>query len=347
MNTIKRWLLYLLMISIFSLAVVATGIWGWLNKPLPLEDALTLELDKGSSLYRALQELSAKGVVSYPKILGWYARLTQQTSVKFGEYRLEPSVTPRQLLVVLVEGRVLYRAVTLIEGHSLLETLQRLRKDESLLHRLPVMDTRSETQLLSEFLGVDAPNPEGWLYPDTYHFGKGTTDQVVVLQAYERMQQVLSDEWAARAEGLPYATAYDALIMASIVEKETGVAHERAEIAGVFVRRLNKGMRLQTDPTVIYGMGDAYAGDIRRRDLKKKTPYNTYTMNGLPPTPIALAGREAIHAALHPAQGDALYFVARGDGTHIFSATLAEHQRAVRRFQMTRREGYRSSPKAQ
>ncbi len=194
-------------------------------------------------------------------------------------------------------------------------------------------------------LGLSETPLEGWIYPDTYSYTKGTRDIDVLRRAYQRMQQVLAEEWEARSQPLPLSSPYEALILASIVEKETGAPEERAAIAGVFVRRLQKNMRLQTDPTVIYGMGDNYRGNIRRSDLTRYTPYNTYKIDGLPPTPIANPGREAIHASLHPAPGKALYFVAKGDGRHQFSATLVEHNRAVQVYQKRqRRQDYRSSP---
>ena len=180
-------------------------------------------------------------------------------------------------------------------------------------------------------------HPEGRFFPDTYSFPRRTTGLDVLARALQRMDQVLAEEWEGRAPGLPLKTPYEALILASIIEKETGLAAERPQIAGVFVRRLNQGMRLQTDPTVIYGMGERFAGNIRRTDLQEATPYNTYLIRGLPPTPIALPGRAAIHAALHPAAGEDLYFVARGDGGHVFSATLDQHNQAVRDFQLRQR----------
>ncbi len=197
---------------------------------------------------------------------------------------------------------------------------------------------------IMEAMGAKGAHPEGRFFPDTYLFTSSETDLDLLRRAFERMEEVLAAEWQAKAENLPYDSPYDALIMASIVERETGAVHEREEVAGVFVRRLEKGMRLQTDPTVIYGMGEKYQGRITRKDLRTHTDYNTYRIDGLPPTPIALPGREAIHAALNPAEGDTLYFVARGDGTHKFSKTLAEHQKAVRAFQLNRRSDYRSSP---
>ncbi|MDX1803841.1 MAG: endolytic transglycosylase MltG [Alcanivorax sp.] len=193
-------------------------------------------------------------------------------------------------------------------------------------------------------LGHKGQHPEGWFAPDTYFYTRGTSDLTLLERAMARQQDILNQAWAERDQNLPYSGPYQALIMASIVEKETGVPSERAEIAGVFVNRLRKGMRLQTDPTVIYGMGDRYHGNIRRSDLHTPTPYNTYVIPGLPPTPIAMPGREAIMAAVHPADTEALYFVARGDGSHYFSKTLAEHRKAVRDFQLRRRQGYRSAP---
>lgn len=193
-------------------------------------------------------------------------------------------------------------------------------------------------------LGQANVHPEGRFFPDTYNFVRGQSDLDILRQANQRLQQVLAEEWAERADDLPYKNSDEALIMASIIEKETGVAHEREEISGVFNRRLKIGMLLQTDPTVIYGMGDNYTGKITRADLRRPTPYNTYVIAGLPPTPIAMVGREAIYAALHPKAGKSLYFVARGDGSHVFSNTLAEHNKAVREYQIKRRADYRSSP---
>ena len=187
--------------------------------------------------------------------------------------------------------------------------------------------------------------PEGFFFPDSYHYARGATDWDIVQRAHAQMRAILEQEWQGRAEDLPYETPYEALIMASIIERETGLPAEREEIAGVFVRRLLLGMRLQTDPTVIYGLGSNFDGNLKRKHLADKgNPYNSYRHSGLPPTPIALPGRADIHAALHPAAGDTLYFVARGDGGHVFSATLAEHEQAVRKYQLRRKKNYRSSP---
>ena len=196
-------------------------------------------------------------------------------------------------------------------------------------------------------LGHTGVFPEGRFFPDTYRFVRGMTDVELLQQAYMRLDEVLAKEWAERSTDLPYRDPYQALIMASLVEKETGIPQERGQIAGVFVRRMRLGMMLQTDPTVIYGMGERYNGKITRADLREPTPYNTYTMTGLPPTPIAMVGREAIHAALNPSNGTSLYFVARGDGSHVFSDDLDDHNSAVREFQLKRRSDYRSSPAPQ
>ncbi|MNZ91396.1 putative aminodeoxychorismate lyase [compost metagenome] len=233
-------------------------------------------------------------------------------------------------------------SLTLVEGWSFRQLRAALAGQERLEQTLAGLDDAT----LMQRLGLDGQHPEGRFFPDTYRYVRGMRDIDLLRQAHERLESVLDEEWRQRAEDLPYREPYQALIMASLVEKETGAAEERDEIAGVFVRRLRAGMLLQTDPTVIYGLGERYAGNLTRAHLREPTPYNTYVHAGLPPTPIAMVGREAIHAALHPAAGDSLYFVARGDGTHVFSRSLDEHNRAVREFQLKRREDYRSSPAA-
>jgi UPF0755 protein len=204
----------------------------------------------------------------------------------------------------------------------------------------PAIDQSLEglsAEQIMQRLGHAGKHPEGRFFPDTYHFPRGTSDQALLRRAYQAMEQLLATEWPGRAADLPLQSPYEALILASIVERETALASERPEIAGVFVRRLQRGIRLQTDPTVIYGMGEAFAGNITRRDLEQDTPYNTYVHSGLTPTPICMPGRDAVHAVLHPAEGDSLYFVARGDGSHAFSATLTAHNRAVRTYQLKER----------
>lgn len=337
--------LYGVIALVIAAAVLASTLaWQWWVQPLPINTPQVMELQRGDSLSRTAQRLAAEGLLSYPRVLVLAGRITGQTDIKFGEYQLQPGLTRPQLLAMLTRGDVSYRSVTLIEGQTIRQALSALKSEDALQHHLPAIESRADLKELSDYLEIEQVNPEGLFFPDTYFFTKGSTDAGIIRQAHQRLTDVLEQEWQGRAKGLPYKNAYEALIMASIVERETGKPSERGTIAGVFVRRLNKGMRLQTDPTVIYGMGDAYKGNIRRRDLKEKTAYNTYTNNGLPPTPIALAGREAIHAALHPEDGDALYFVAKGDGSHYFSSTLDEHTNAVRRFQLRRKKDYRSAP---
>ncbi|MCV6604581.1 MAG: endolytic transglycosylase MltG, partial [Porticoccaceae bacterium] len=272
-----------------------------------------------------------------------YARLAALTDIQAGDYQLEPGVTPIQLLRQLNSGEVIFHQVTLPEGLTVKQWLQRLRQQPHLKSDL------SDAELV-EFIGGNTndntnDSPEGWLFPDSYRYHRGDSIEQILKQANRAMVGTLEKLWPERDIGLPYQSPYEALIMASIIEKETGVAWERPQIAGVFVRRLQKGMRLQTDPTVIYGLGERYKGNLTRTHLREKTPYNTYVIKGLPPTPIANPGAEAIHAALHPADSSALYFVAKGDGSHYFSATLKEHEQAVEKYQRSqRRSDYRSSP---
>ena len=241
---------------------------------------------------------------------------------------------------LLASGRVIQYQVTLPEGITVAQALAILRRESDLEVDLSGAD---DPRLLA--LAEPFGHLEGLFFPDTYHYARGASDWQILQRAHDAMLDILEVEWQQRADGLPYETAYQALIMASIIERETGLPEEREQIAGVFVRRLQQGMRLQTDPTVIYGVGDEFDGNLRRAHLQDEgNAYNTYRHGGLPPSPIALPGRAAIRAALHPAQGSALFFVARGDGGHVFSDTLAEHEAAVRRYQLQRRQDYRSSP---
>ncbi|WP_458237118.1 endolytic transglycosylase MltG, partial [Pseudomonas sp. P5_A2_2] len=237
-------------------------------------------------------------------------------------------------------GEMVQYSLTLVEGWNFRQVRAALAKEEKLDHSL---DGLSDSQVMDK-LGHSGIFPEGRFFPDTYRYVRGMTDIELLKTAYERLDEVLSKEWEQRSSDVPYTEPYQALIMASLVEKETGVPQERGQIAGVFVRRMAMGMLLQTDPTVIYGLGDRYSGKLTRAHLKEATPYNTYMNAGLPPTPISMVGREAIHAALNPVEGNSLYFVARGDGTHVFSDDLDAHNNAVKEFQLKRRADYRSSP---
>ena len=327
---------------LFILSFIAGGITAWwfwddmqqqLDSPINIETeiAISYTIKPGMNLKIIGEDLVQQGILEHPYYLILEGRLQgSESRLKAGEYLLHSGTTQRQLLEQFEAGKVVQHSLALIEGWSYKQIIQAVNDNEVLIKTLP--DTDSNTVMAA--LGYPKVHPEGRFFPDTYHFPSGMTDVEFLLRAYERMLEILDEEWQQRAEGLPYTTADQALIMASIIEKETAVASERAAIAGVFVRRLQKGMKLQTDPTVIYAMGENYNGNIRRKDLKTDSPYNTYVVAGLPPTPIALPGVEAIHAALHPEQGETLYFVAKGDGSHYFSKTLKEHNRAVAKYQL-------------
>lgn len=312
-----------------------------LEQPLRLADEYLLEVPGGATPGGVLNRLQAEGVLrdAFWLRLYWRFNLRGQP-LHSGEYRLTPELNAREMLGLWRRGEVVQYSLTLVEGWNFRQVRAALAREDKLEQTLAEL---SDEQLMAR-LGQAGVNPEGRFFPDTYRFVRGMSDLDLLKQAEARLQQVLAEEWQARADDLPYREPYDALIMASMIEKETGVPEEREAIAGVFVRRLRIGMRLQTDPTVIYGMGERYSGKLSRAHLLEPTPYNTYVINGMPPTPIAMVGREAIHAALHPLAGRSLYFVARGDGSHVFSDTLEAHNRAVREFQLNRRAGYRSSP---
>lgn len=312
-----------------------------LEQPLNLSDELMLEVPAGATPGGVLNRLQADGVLQDALWLRLYWRFNLKGQpLHSGEYRLTPELSVRDMLGLWRRGEVVQYSLTLVEGWSFRQVRIALDRQNKLQLTLSEL---SDAQLMAR-LGYPGVNPEGRFFPDTYRFVSGMSDLDLLKQAYVRLEQVLAEEWQGRADGLPYKEPYDALIMASIIEKETGVPEERGEIAGVFVRRLRIGMRLQTDPTVIYGLGERYNGKLTRAHLREPTAYNTYVIDGMPPTPIAMVGREAINAALHPVAGKSLYFVARGDGGHVFSSSLEAHNRAVREYQLTRREDYRSSP---
>ncbi len=320
-------------------AVAVTWIWfdvnQYLDEPLPVEQTQAYEIKPGANFVRVVNELKLAGLIRQSRYLRWYGRLTGKArQIKAGEYEIPVGLTPRQLLDMMVIGKVRQYALTLVEGWNFRQVMDAVHSHPSLEHTLQGLnDTAIMTQL-----GHADEHPEGRFLPDTYHFPKGLSDVAFLQRAYDAMAQTLAQEWEERAAGLPLRSPYEALILASIVEKETGLASERQAIAGVFVRRLERGMRLQTDPTVIYGMGERYDGNIRRQDLLEDTPYNTYRRAGLPPTPIAMPGREALHATMHPDESQNIYFVSRGDGSHHFSATLEEHNNAVIKYQLKGRK---------
>jgi UPF0755 protein len=295
------------------------------------ESGLVYEIAAGTSLKQLAYDLQRRGITGHPRYLVWLGReLDLAHRLQAGEYEITTGMTPENLLRKLAGGEVIQHAITLIEGQTFKEMLALISANDDLVHTLDGVGTGE----LMTRLGHEGEHPEGRFLPDTYHFPQGTTDLAFLTRAYNAMEHYLAEAWTAREEGLPLDTPYEALTLASIVEKETGVAGERPVIAGVFIRRLRKGMRLQTDPTVIYGLGERFDGNLRASDLRRDTPYNTYTRGGLPPTPIAMPGAASIHAVLHPDKGDALFFVADGSGGHYFSRTLKEHELAVKKFQL-------------
>lgn len=313
------------------------------NAPLLLIDKnATIEVVRGDNISTIANQLYQKGILRHPTTLILMTYISGKAStIKAGEYSLSDNMSAKQLLAKLITGDVIKRQVTFLEGWTFNQIQQELKLHNNITLTL---DNASPQQIM-ERLGFPKQNQEGVFFPDSYRYEKGTTDLTILRKAHELMASILQSEWEQRDKALPYKTPYEALIMASIIEKETGSPDERARIAAVFINRLKLGMPLQTDPTVIYGLGGAYKGNLTRAHLLKDTPYNTYTRVGLPPTPIASPSKQAIHAALHPAEEKSLYFVGKGDGTHYFSQTLSEHNKAVRQYQLDRKsDNYHSTP---
>jgi len=289
-----------------------------------------IEVTPGSSLTEVARRLEQDVGLTHPRLFSYWARNEGfDRAIRAGEFIISPGMSPRAAMQHLLTGPLVQYPFTFIEGTTVRSALEALWTSPKL--RITLRDSSDEEILAA--IGSEFPSLEGTLFPDTYFYTAGTTDQALLRRASTSLQRLLEQEWETRSVGLPYASPYESLILASIIEKETGLISEREQIAGVFVRRLQRGMRLQSDPTVIYGMGEDYNGNIRRVDLEASTPYNTYRINGLPPTPIAMSGRGAIHASLHPLDEAYLYFVATGEGGHQFSTTLEEHNAAVRQYQ--------------
>jgi UPF0755 protein len=316
---------------LLALGAVAVLLQQWLDAPLNLASArVEVSIEAGESPRDVAQAWVDAGVATSPQFLyQWFRWSGQARRIKAGSYALQPGDTPRTLLDMLVQGRQAMQSVRIIEGWTFRQARSALAAAPGLLPRSAGL---SDEQLMS-VLGAPGQAPEGSLFPDTYLYGRGVSDLTVLRRAHQAMQQRLAEVWADRHADSPLADARQALVLASIVEKETGRDSDRALVAGVFVNRLRLGMPLQTDPTVIYGLGDAFDGNLRKRDLQTDGPYNTYTRRGLPPTPIALPGLGSLRAAVQPQATRALYFVARGDGSSEFSESLTEHNRAVNRFQ--------------
>lgn len=334
----KALLRIVLMLSLLAVLAFAALLWdGYhqLRAPLSIHEVERVSIARGDRLYTVIDQMQANGLMASPRqgryLLVW-ARLTDvNRRIKAGEFDIAPGVNALGALELFIEGRSVLSELRIPEGWKFSQAFALIASHEDLTHTLP--DDIAPDALMQR-IGHAGQHPEGRFFPDTYRFTKGMSDVDLLRHAAKLMTETLDAEWARREQGLPYADASEALTMASVVEKETGAAFERARIAGVFVRRLRVGMLLQTDPTVIYGIGDAFDGNLRRVDLQRDTPYNSYTRKGLPPTPICLPGRAAIHAALHPEDDGSVFFVAKGDGTHQFSRTLDEHNAAVRRYQL-------------
>jgi UPF0755 protein len=324
--------------------------WAWMSyqsfadSPLQLsESAHYFNVEQGMSVGRIAASLQKQGYIDSSRMFRWMVKISGEAQrIQAGEYLLSEGMTPAQLLENMVQGKVRQFSITLIEGRSFREMMQVINADPNLKHHLKGL---SDSEIMAR-IGHSDEHPEGRFLPETYLFPRGLSDVEFLKRAYAALNEVLQKEWQARDVGLPLKTPYEALILASIVEKETGLESERPQIAGVFIRRLEKRMRLQTDPTVIYGLGQDFDGNLRRRDLKQDSPYNSYTRRGLPPTPIAMPGADAIRAVMHPDDGNSLYFVAKGDGSHYFSTTVEEHNRAVTKYQRggRKRKGYTSAP---
>lgn len=312
-------------------ALLAGGFYAWLNRPLNLPgEGVEFRVPPGTGLRGVVRAVAQAGVDLPADLMVLAARLQKKEgAIRAGTYGIAAGITPQQLLDTLVQGKVLQVEVRLVEGWTFKQWRAQLAGNPGLEHLTQAL---SDSELM-ERLGFAGRQPEGMFFPDTYLVDKYSSDLDLLASAAKAMQRNLEKEWAGREAGLPYGNPYEALIMASIVEKETGKEADRELVASVFVNRLRIGMRLQTDPTVIYGLGDNFDGNLRRIDLQTDTPYNTYTRAGLPPTPISMPGLASLQAALHPARTNALYFVARGDGSSHFSSTLDEHNQAVNRYQ--------------
>jgi UPF0755 protein len=315
--------------------LLAAGFYYYASTPTDAAQQQVLEVDlkAGSSLRSIAQQLEQQGAIRHAVAFTWLVRMMGRAGdIKAGNYLFEPGLSPYDIFIMITDGKTTQASITFIEGWTFAQMRSAMMGNDAIKH---ITISYTDQQILDN-IGAKELHPEGLFFPDTYFFSKGMTDQDILRRAYRVMQEKLLLAWERRDPNLPYKSPYEALIMASIIEKETGRSDERRMIAGVFVNRLRIGMRLQTDPTVIYGMGERFDGNIRKRDLQTDTHYNTYTRGGLPPTPIAMPGLASIEAALHPEATKALYFVGKGDGSHVFSTNLADHNKAVTRYQLKR-----------
>jgi UPF0755 protein len=326
----KSWRALAALVLLAIIAAASVGAW-WLKRPLALAaDSVEVSIEPGTPPREIAQAWVQAGVQASPTLLyEWFRWSGQSRKIRAGSYEIGPGVTPMLLLNKMVRGDETLAVVRLIEGWTFRQFRAELAKADSLK---PSTTNLSDEEIM-QALGAPGVAPEGRFHPDTYAYSKGSSDLAVLKRAYHAMQKRLDTAWQERAPDTPLQSPDDALVLASIVEKETGVGSDRGRVAGVFANRLRIGMPLQTDPTVIYGIGPSFDGNLRKRDLLADTPFNTYTRAGLPPTPIAMPGKASLMAAVHPDPTKALYFVARGDGSSEFSETLADHNRAVNRYQ--------------
>lgn len=327
-KTIKKWFL----LALIAICVLGAWLAYYAVSSLRLQpNSQEIVIQPKSGLKSIANQLVEQGVLTEPwRFVIIAILLNKEKNLQAGNYTLNRNVTPYQLLLSLNHGKATQGSATFIEGRTFLQMRDKLEMNDAVKQTITML---SDSEIL-KLMGSEYSVAEGLFFPDTYYFDRNTADIVILKRSYDAMQSKLKVAWEGREAGLPYKSSYQALIMASIIEKETGKAGERPMIAGVFVNRLRIGMRLQTDPTVIYGMGVQFDGNIRRKDLIADTPYNTYTRNGLPPSPIAMPGLASIEAALHPAKTKALYFVGKGDGSHAFSNNLEDHNRAVVKYQL-------------
>jgi UPF0755 protein len=329
-----RTLRNLFLLALLAAAVAGAWLYWFANHPItPPRTPFDFTVRSGASVKSVSRKLADEGLFPEGESFWVVARILGKAgAIQAGTYRLDRAMTPLEILAKLKRGEVVLAEILFVEGTTLRQWRAQLAANTNVRQTLA---GKSDDEIRTA-LGIADASPEGWLFPDTYRFAPGTSDLDLLKRAHAAMKKRLAEGWGSRDPNVPLKTPYEALILASIVEKETGTAPERPLIAGVFANRLRKGMRLQTDPTVIYGLGEKFDGDIRKRDLTTDTPYNTYTRDGLPPTPISMPGAGSLAAVMHPADTNAIYFVGKGDGTHHFSATLDEHNRGVAKYQLKR-----------
>ncbi|NVK75508.1 MAG: endolytic transglycosylase MltG [Oceanospirillaceae bacterium] len=335
-----KWFYRVVFLSITLLAILAGYLYHAITVPTGLTADKVFEVHAGDTAHSLGYELTKKGFIDNPYLTRVVAKLHPDWVPKVGQYAIKPKMNLLDMMALFDSGQSIFYSITLLEGKTTRDFLLAMKASGNIT--MTLLDASNEE--IAQKTGLDVLHPEGQFFANTYRYHDGDTDVSILKHAHTLLNQTLTDLWKNKAPDLPYKSPYEALIMASIIEKETGAAFERPLISQVFISRLKKGMRLQTDPTVIYGLGDSFKGNLTRKGLQDSSPYNTYRFYGLPPTPIANVGRGAIEAALNPEDTQALYFVAKGDGTHAFSNTLKEHNHAVRKYQFKRREDYRSTP---